>query len=129
MIQRMHMPLSVVKETRDVINFLKDFKVLIQEGRYVIKRHYKNRQTLTDLGITEKLRVETLLALKANDYSSGPNSDEYGKADYWIFGKEISNVEIYIKLQIITYSNGNEQAVCISFHTAEGSLIYPFKTV
>lgn len=122
------MSLTVVKETRDVIYFLKDFKVLMQEGRYSIKRHNKNRQTLIDLGLTEKMRYETLLALKANDYSSGPNSDEYGKADYWIFGKEISSVEIYIKLQIITYSNGNEQAVCISFHSAESSLKYPFKT-
>jgi len=122
------MPLTVVNDIGEVIRFLRDFKALMQEGRYSIKKHYKNLQTLIDLGITYRMRDETLLALKVCDYSSGPNNDEYGKADYWIFGKVIDNVEIYIKLQIFTYSDGNERAVCISFHTAEYALGYPFKT-
>ena len=122
------MPLNVVKEIEEVVHFLRDFKALMREGRYVIKKHYKNLQTLINLGFTEKMRDQALIALKANDYSSGPNNDKYGKADYWIFGKEINNIEIYIKLQIFTYSNGNDQAVCISFHTADDPLKYPFKT-
>ena len=122
------MPLTILKEIEEVVHFLRDFKALMREGRYVIKKHHKNLQTLIDLGFTGKMRDQALFALKANEYSSGPNIDEFGKADYWVFGKEIDGVEIYIKLQIFTYSNGNEQAVCISFHTAEGPLKYPFKT-
>lgn len=121
--------MTIVNDIGEVNHFLRDFKALIREGRYLITKHNKNLQTLIDLGITYKMRDETLLALKASDYSSGPNNDEYRKADHWIFGKEINNVEIYIKLQIFTYPDGNERAVCISFHTAEYALKYPFKTV
>jgi hypothetical protein len=122
------MPLTVVNDVGEVIQFLREFKTLMREGRYIIRKHNKNIQTLIDLGITSRMRDDTLLALKVCDYSSGPNNDEYGKADYWVFGKEIDNVEVYIKLQIVVFSNGNEQAVCISFHTAEYALKYPFKT-
>jgi hypothetical protein len=107
---------------------LRDFKALIRGSRYYIKKHHKNVQTLTDLGITYKIREQILLELIAYDYSSGPNSDENGIADYWIFGKDIDNVEIYIKLQIVVFSDGDEQGVCISFHPSEYALRNPLKT-
>ncbi len=122
------MPLPIVDDKGEVVLFLRDFKALIREGRYYVKKHFKNLQTLIDLGITNKIREETLLALEVCDYSSGPNKDEYRKADYWIFGKEIDNVEIYIKLQIVAFSNGDDQGVCISFHPSEYALRYPLKT-
>lgn len=116
-------------EIRETVNvFLRDFKGLMQEGRYFVKPHQKNLQTLIVLGITYKIRNDTVLALKVSDYSSGPNMDEYGKADYWVFGKEINKIEIYIKLQLFTYPDGNERAGCISFHIAERPLKYPFNT-
>lgn len=122
------MPPLGQNETRQLVNhFLRDFKGLMQEGQYFVKRHHKNMQALIELGITYKIRDDIVLGLRVSDYSSGPNKDEYGKADYWVYGKEINNKEIYIKLQIFTYSDGNERAGCISFHTAEHPLKYPLK--
>jgi hypothetical protein len=61
------------------------------------------------------------------DYSSGPNPDEYHSGDYWVFGKDLDAIEIYIKLKIVSYNNGNERAVCLSFHPSEHPLKYPFR--
>jgi len=120
--------LTIVNDIGEVIIFLRDFKALIRDSRYYVKKHHKNRQALIDLGITYKMREQILLELNAYDYSSGPNSDENGIADYWIFGKDIDNVEIYIKLQIVVFSDGDEQGVCISFHPSEYALRNPLKT-
>jgi len=121
------MPLTVVNDVGEVIQFLREFKTLMREGRYIIRKHNKNIQTLIDLGITSRMRDDTLLALKVCDYSSGPNNDEYGKADYWVFGKDISSVEIYIKLKIYTNKFGDDKAICISFHPSEYPMKYPFR--
>ena len=113
---------------RQILNFLKDFKELMGQGHgyYLVKEHQKNVQALRDLGITARIRDEIILSVAMEDYSSGPNPDEYHPGDYWIFGKNIDAVEIYIKLKIVTYNNGNERAVCYSFHPSEHPLNYPF---
>jgi hypothetical protein len=112
---------------RQILNFLKDFKELMGQGYYFVKEHHKNVQALRDLGITARIRDEIILSVAIEDYSSGPNPDEYHPGYYWIFGKNIDAVEIYIKLKIVTYNNGNERAVCYSFHSSEHPLNYPFR--
>ena len=112
---------------RQILNFLKDFKELMGQGHYYVKEHHKNIQVLRDLGITARIRDEIILSVAIEDYSSGPNPDEYHPGYYWIFGKNIDAVEIYIKLKIVTYNNGNERAVCYSFHSSEHPLNYPFR--
>jgi hypothetical protein len=112
---------------RHILNFLKDFKELMGQGHYIVKGHYKNIQTLKDLGITARLRDELILSISLGDYSSGPNPDELNPGHFWVFGKVLDNTEIYIKLKIITYSTGNDRAVCISFHPSEYPLKYPFR--
>lgn len=97
-------------------------------GSTIIKGHHKNLQALLDLGINARIRDEIILAIKLEDYSSGPNPDEYHPGDYWVFGKSFETVEIYIKLKIVTYNNGNDRAVCLSFHPAEHPLKHPFQT-
>ena len=112
---------------RQILIFLKDFKELMGQGYYFVKGHYKNVQALRDLGITARIRDEIILSVAMEDYSSGPNPDAYHPGYYWIFGKNIDSIEIYIKLKIVTYNNGNERAVCYSFHPSEHPLNYPFR--
>ena len=114
---------------RQILNFLKDFKELMGQGQgyYFVKEHHKNVQTLRDLGITARIRDEIILSVAMEDYSSGPNPDEYHPGYYWIFGKNIDSIEIYIKLKIVTFNNGNDRAVCYSFHLSEHPLNYPFR--
>lgn len=48
----------------------------------------------------------------------------------WVFGKDVKDREVYIKLQIIEAIQQNgmkSQTICISFHIAEHPLVYPFK--
>jgi hypothetical protein len=42
----------------------------------------------------------------------------------WVFGKEVKQKEVYIK---ISMGIANNSAVCISFHVAEYPMIYPLK--
>ena len=51
--------------------------------------------------------------------------DEFKPGYYWVFGKQIDGVEVYIKLKIAGLA-GAERAVCLSFHKAERPLSYPF---
>lgn len=111
-----------------ILNFLNDFKELMGQGHYYVKKHHKNIQTLNKLGINARTRDEMILAIGMMDYSSGPTPDEYHPGDYWVFGKDIDALEVYIKLKIISYNNGNEKAVCISFHPSEHPLKYPFRS-
>lgn len=41
-----------------------------------------------------------------------------------VFGKDVKNREVYIKIMISDYGG---QTICISFHLAEAPLKYPFK--
>lgn len=110
-----------------VLNFLKDFKELMRQGHYIVKDHHKNIRALIDLGINARLRDEIILSVGIGDYSSGPNPDDYHPGYYWVFGKNVDTNEIYIKLKIVTLNNGNDRAICLSFHPAEHPLKYPFR--
>jgi hypothetical protein len=108
-----------------VTDFLIEFKALIHENRLHIKDHDKNRNSLLELGLTGKQREEILLSLLVNNYCSGPIQDEYKPGHYWVFGVQVDEVEIYIKLKIAG-APGAENAICFSFHKSERPLKYPF---
>lgn len=113
------------EKRRHINNFLRDIKALIGEGRYLIRDRVKNRNSLIELGLTERQRDNVILSLSVEDYCSGPEKDEFKRGDYWVFGKAIDGVEVYIKLQIVS-DRHDEHAICLSFHRAEWSLKFPF---
>jgi len=110
----------------EVISFLKDFKdkmkiwdVLFRDDRG------KNAQALVDLEIRPIERKEILMALEAKDYSEGPLAESlYRGADMWVFGRNIKEREVYIK---ITMGAMGSSVICISFHLAQHKMVYPFK--
>lgn len=109
-----------------VRQFLDEFKVLIYGNKLSITDRLKNRDALLELGFTDKQRKEIILSLSVLDYSSGPIKDNLKAGIYWIFGKKIDGVEVYIKLKIVEYDD-EDYAVCFSFHKSESPLKYPFK--
>lgn len=122
------MPELSHQELRRQVNFfLQDFKELLNEGQYYVMNHFKTTEALLQLGITNWQRDECILSLSLLDYCAGPEQDKLHPGHYWVFGKQINNVEIYIKLKIVTKESGNEKAVCISFHPAEFPLSYPLQ--
>lgn len=77
----------------------------------------KNQQTLHDLEISPAKRKEIIGSLVVEDYSQGPLEEKMrGILPMWIFGKQIKNREVYIK---VSMGIENNQAICISFHISE----------
>ncbi|QSE96502.1 hypothetical protein [Fulvivirga lutea] len=110
----------------EVEQFLKEFKEKLKLTKvYFRDDRGKNAQTLADLEIRPIDREKTLLELEFEDYAEGPLEDTlYNKSDMWVFGKEIKDKEIYIKISI---GFGEGGVICISFHIAERPMNYPFK--
>ena len=60
-----------------------------------------------------------------NDYYRGPTKDIDQKIpDYYEFGINVNNQEVYIKLSLGKF---NKSPHCMSFHIAEHKLNYPLK--
>ncbi len=110
----------------EIESFLKDLRMKINLFDIAFRRREKNLQALAILDITPKARKEAILSLVSTDYCSGPitDADIPGAPDYYVFGKTINGVEVYIKLNP---GKLNKMVDCISFHPAENPLSYPLK--
>jgi len=98
-------------------------KIVVNRGLDVIPRR-ENIDALAELGLTRINRVDEILTLSAEDYCSGPEPDNDRPGDLWIFGKQIGDQTVYIKLKIAQV--GEEKiAKCLSFHTAKFPLCFP----
>ena len=85
----------------------------------------KNTQALSDLELRPIERTEILEKLIPSDYCEGPIAEVlYGGSDMWVFGKNIKENDVYIK---ITMGSPGTSVICISFHIAEHALTYPLK--
>lgn len=109
---------------RHIREFLMELKkIVVNRGLDVIPRR-ENIDTLAELGLTRINRVDEILTLSAEDYCSGPEPDNDRPGDLWIFGKQIGDQTVYIKLKIAQV--GEEKiAKCLSFHTAKFPLCFP----
>jgi len=97
------------------------FNILFRDDRQ------KNTQTLATLGITAIDKRTILEQLCAEDYCEGPLQDTlYKGSDMWVFGKEVKQNEVYIKISI---GHPQSSVICISFHIAEHPMIFPLKGV
>jgi len=106
--------------------FLKEFHTKMKIWNVVFRDDRgKNTQTLADLELLPIDRNKILENLKPTDYSEGPTTENlYGSRDMWVFGKEVKNYKIYIK---ITLGYAGASVICISFHIAEYPMNYPLK--
>jgi hypothetical protein len=111
---------------QEVETFLKDFKVKMKIWDVVFRDDRgKNTQALADLELRPVERIKILENIKSVDYSEGPLEEKlYGGSKMWVFGKEVKQHEVYIKISI---GFTNASVICISFHPAEHLMKYPFK--
>lgn len=110
----------------EVENFLSTLfgKLTISEIRFLDNRD-KNIETLAALDIPGIKRKEIIKTLRVKDYSEGPIKDALNLlGDMWVFGKDIKNQEIYIKISL---GLPNKDVICISFHFSEYPMSYPYK--
>lgn len=111
-----------------VTEFLLDVKGAIQAGddRWIFVTRYKNIETVAGLEFTMEDVGREILSLSVMDYCLGPMNDPEIGGDVWVFGKTISDKEVYIKLKLWGDKTSKGLRV-LSFHWAETPLIYPFK--
>ncbi|MEX0680805.1 MAG: hypothetical protein WD097_05440 [Balneolales bacterium] len=113
--------------TRDEVNqFLRTFKAKLKVYDIIFTDdRAKNTQALLDLEITPDDRKKVLEQLEVTGYVEGPLDETmYGGGAMWVFGSVIKGKEIYIK---ITQGMANGPVICISFHSSEHDLNYPFR--
>ncbi len=111
----------------EVQRFLDDFhfKTKIFDIVFLDNRD-KNFNSLLKLEISSLRRKQIIAGLCAEDYSEGPLPDTLNHiSDMWVFGKKEKKQEIYIK---ISMGRPGSNTICISFHIAEKSMKFPFKT-
>ena len=99
-------------------------KLTISEIRFLDNRN-KNIETLAALDIPGTKRKDIIKTLTVEDYSEGPIKDVINLlGDMWVFGKDIKNQEVYIKISL---GQPNKDVICISFHFSEYPMSYPYK--
>mgnify|MGYP000999264935 CR=1 FL=1 len=105
---------------RIVNEFLAEFKEIVLSGYFYLVPREKNIEGLISLGINRQQVKKEILDLTYKNYYQGPviDKDITYKGDIWIFGKDINNIQTYIKLKI-EIKTGKKIARCISFHPAD----------
>lgn len=114
--------------TEEEVNaFLKEFHARMKIWSVLFRDdRTKNAQALSVLGIVANGRKSVLEQLTTHDFSEGPMKDGLNSGpDLWVFGKEVKEHEVYIKVTIGMVKEG--PVFCISFHPSEHPMEFPFK--
>jgi hypothetical protein len=111
---------------RKVLDFMRDFRKACSKGLVTTTDCRKNRDALSQLGITERQRLEEISTLSVNDYCGIASERVDGEGICHIFGKEVCGSLVYIKLKL-EERNGVTFARFVSFHPPEGRMRFPFR--
>ena len=131
--------LSIQSKEKEVIEFLNELKSILQnkefnidESLMIIKSKKKNGKvqystpyTLVDLDYDANDVAERLKELTIKEYSETLiDKDDVNPPLLFVFGKNINNKQVYIKLKI--KSNQKKYVLCVSFHYAEEKMLFPY---
>ena len=108
----------------------KDFS--LEDNLYIIrskkkgKEQYSTPYTLIDLEYDAGDVVERLKELTIKEYSETlVDKDDLNPPLLFVFGKDINDRQVYIKLKLKT--EPKEYVLCVSFHYAEHEICFPYK--
>ena len=112
-------------------DFLLEIKSTITEPPgdwqgWVLVPRKENLDSMSELGFNFQDVRDVILGLSVADYCEGPVQDRDEIGDLWVFGKVISNRELYIKLKLASFGDLKLVRV-VSFHKANRPLSYPYK--
>lgn len=130
--------LSYQSKKREVVAFLDKLHKLLESDDFDIntdlnlvrKKKQGNDQkfstpfTLLDLDYDAEDVVERLKELKVEEYSETKiDKDDVNPPILFVFGKEINDKLIYVKLKI---RDQRKQVVCVSFHYVKDKMKFPY---
>lgn len=129
--------IPILSDKKDVKKFLDDLKAIINDVSFdsnddliIIKSskdevQYSTRYTLLDLGYDTVDVVDRLKELAVSDYSETLiDKDDDKPPLLFVFGKDINNRQVYIKLKI--KGENNRRILCLSFHYAKHKMKFPY---
>ena len=107
--------------------FLLEFKEAVGAGHGIdLIPRKPTLLTLQFLGLTKRNLEEIVLSLSVLDYCSGPEPDRDRGGEVWVFGADVGDHEVYIKLKLAE-SSGAKIPKCLSFHISKQPLKYPYR--
>lgn len=109
---------------KDDFNIDTDF-TLIRKSKQGDSRRFSTPYTLVDLDYDTEDIVDRLKELTAEEYSETKiDKDDLDPPLLFVFGKNINNKLVYIKLKI----KGDQQrhVLCVSFHYAKEQMSFPY---
>lgn len=131
--------LNIQSKKKEVIDFLSDLKKILRSEEFNIdndltvirskkkpgKEQYSTPYTLLDLEYDVSDIVERLKELTIREYSETlVDIDDVQPPLLFVFGKDINNKQIYIKLKI--KGDQARHVLCVSFHYAEKKMSFPY---
>lgn len=131
--------LSIQSKKKEVIAFLDELKALLTKEDFdidtdltLIKKKKKGEDemfstpyTIVDLEYDTSDVVARLKELTVEEYSETKiDKDDLNPPLLFVFGKDINNKLVYLKLKI----KGNQQShvLCVSFHYAKEKMNFPY---
>ena len=100
-----------------------DDLILIKSSKDEVQ--YSTRYTLFDLDYDTVDVVDRLKELTVSDYSETLiDKDDDKPPLLFVFGKDINNRQVYIKLKI--KGENNRRILCLSFHYAKHKMKFPY---
>ena len=127
----------ILSDKKDVKKFLDELKAIINDVSFdsdddliIIKSskdevQYSTRYTLLDLDYDTVDVVDRLKELTVSDYSETLiDKDDDKPPLLFVFGKDINNRQVYIKLKI--KGENNRRILCLSFHYAKHKMKFPY---
>ena len=116
---------------QEVARFLSEFKAALMLGFICwLKRSADGKAHLSGLNINRNQAIEHLHALTPENYSKGPEPDDFEPTrDVWFFGSDVVGTEAYIKLAVQPDPRKRTviHAVIWAFHAAEHPVHYPLR--
>ena len=131
--------LSVRSDKKEVMAFIGDLKKILQDTSFDIdrdltliikkkkngKEKFSTPYTLLSLDYDVYDVVERLKELTVEEYSETlVDTDDVNPPLLFVFGKDIDNRQIYVKLKI--KEGQKKHVICVSFHYAEHIMTFPF---
>lgn len=131
--------LSYISAKKDVVAFLDELHRLLSSDEFdmdtdleLVQRKkngtdqkFSTPYTLLDLDYDTEDIVNHLKELKLSEYSETKiDTDDVHPPVLFVFGKDISDRLIYVKLKI---RDGGRKVVCVSFHYAKRTMLFPYR--
>lgn len=102
-----------------------EFDLAVQRTKEEANIEFTNANTLFNLGFTKFDIVSELKDLKVSEYSHSVIDIIDDKPPLLhVFGRDIQDREVYIKIKMKEHPN--KKVICVSFHFAKSALTYPY---